>query len=41
MTPSAVSRFTVCAEVLSLPLHTGLSDDDVARVIREVTGWVG
>lgn len=30
-----------CAEVLSLPLHPGLSDDDVARVIREVTGWTG
>ncbi len=30
-----------CAEVLSLPLHPGLSDDDVARVIREVTGWAG
>lgn len=30
-----------CAEVLSLPLHPGLSDDDVARVIREVLGWVG
>ncbi len=28
-----------CAEVLSLPLHPGLSDDDVARVIREVAGW--
>lgn len=25
-----------CAEVLSLPLHPGLSDDDVARVVREV-----
>ena len=30
-----------CAEVLSLPLHPGLSDDDVARVIREVVGWAG
>lgn len=30
-----------CAEVLSLPLHPGLSDDDVARVVREVQGWVG
>ncbi len=28
-----------CAEVLSLPLHPGLSDDDVARVIREVLAW--
>ncbi len=28
-----------CAEVLSLPLHPGLSDEDVARVIREVTGF--
>jgi aminotransferase EvaB len=31
----------VCAEVLSLPLHPGLSDEDVARVIREVCGWTG
>ncbi len=30
-----------CAEVLSLPLHPGLSDDDVARVIREVAGFFG
>ncbi len=30
-----------CAGVLSLPLHPGLSDEDVARVIREVTGWAG
>jgi len=30
-----------CDTVLSLPLHPGLSDDDVARVIREVTGWAG
>lgn len=30
-----------CAEVLSLPLHTGLSDADVARVIREVKGFFG
>jgi len=30
-----------CAEVLSLPLHPGLSDDDVARVVREVAGWAG
>jgi dTDP-4-amino-4,6-dideoxygalactose transaminase len=30
-----------CGEVLSLPLHPGLTDDDVARVIREVKsfGW--
>jgi dTDP-4-amino-4,6-dideoxygalactose transaminase len=28
-----------CAEVLSLPLHPGLRDDDVARVIREVTAF--
>ncbi len=30
-----------CAEVLSLPLHPGLTNDDVARVIREVLsfGW--
>ena len=28
-----------CAEVLSLPLHPGLSNDDVARVIREVTAF--
>jgi dTDP-4-amino-4,6-dideoxygalactose transaminase len=25
-----------CAEVLSLPLHPGLTDDDVARVVREI-----
>ena len=30
-----------CAEVLSLPLHPGLSDDDVARVVREVRGFFG
>lgn len=30
-----------CGEVLSLPMHPGLSDDDVARIIREVTGWAG
>lgn len=30
-----------CDTVLSLPLHPGLSDDDVARVIREITGWTG
>jgi aminotransferase EvaB len=28
-----------CAEVLSLPLHPGLTDDDVERVIREVMGF--
>ncbi len=28
-----------CAEVLSLPLHPGLRDDDVARVIREVAAF--
>lgn len=28
-----------CDTVLSLPMHPGLSDDDVARIIREVTGW--
>lgn len=28
-----------CAEVLSLPLHTGLSDADVARVVREVKAF--
>jgi len=28
-----------CAEVLSLPLHPGLDDDDVARVIREVLAF--
>ena len=28
-----------CAEVLSLPLHPGLSNDDVARVVREVLGF--
>ncbi|HEY8994870.1 MAG TPA: DegT/DnrJ/EryC1/StrS family aminotransferase [Lacunisphaera sp.] len=28
-----------CAEVLSLPLHPGLSDDDVDRVVREVNGF--
>jgi dTDP-4-amino-4,6-dideoxygalactose transaminase len=30
-----------CAEVLSLPLHPGLSDEDVARVIREVRAVLG
>lgn len=29
-----------CAEVLSLPLHPGLGDDDVARVVREVCSWL-
>lgn len=28
-----------CAEVLSLPLHPGLTDADVARVVREVQGF--
>jgi aminotransferase EvaB len=28
-----------CAEVLSLPLHPGLSDADVERVVREVAGF--
>jgi len=28
-----------CAEVLSLPLHPGLSDENAARVIREVTAF--
>jgi len=28
-----------CAEVLSLPLHPGLREDEVARVIREVSGF--
>ncbi|SUS03690.1 dTDP-3-amino-3,4,6-trideoxy-alpha-D-glucose transaminase [uncultured Defluviicoccus sp.] len=28
-----------CAEVLSLPLHPGLSDDDIDRVVREVAGF--
>jgi aminotransferase EvaB len=28
-----------CAEVLSLPLHPGLTNDDVARVAREVAGF--
>lgn len=30
-----------CAEVLSLPLHPGLSDADVARVVREVRTFFG
>lgn len=29
-----------CAEVLSLPLHPGLTDDDVARVVREICSWL-
>jgi len=28
-----------CAEVLSLPLHPGLTDEDIARVAREVKGF--
>ncbi|HTL67937.1 MAG TPA: DegT/DnrJ/EryC1/StrS family aminotransferase [Lacunisphaera sp.] len=28
-----------CAEVLSLPLHPGLADGDVDRVVREVAGF--
>jgi dTDP-4-amino-4,6-dideoxygalactose transaminase len=28
-----------CAQVLSLPLHPGLTDEDVARVTREVAGF--
>jgi dTDP-4-amino-4,6-dideoxygalactose transaminase len=28
-----------CAEVLSLPLHPGLTDDDIDRVVREVSGF--
>ena len=28
-----------CAQVLSLPLHPGLSADDVGRVVREVKGF--
>lgn len=28
-----------CAEVLSLPLHPGLRDDEVARVVKEVRGF--
>ena len=31
----------VCAEVLSLPLHPGLSDEDVARVIAALVGFGG
>lgn len=30
-----------CAEVISLPLHPALSDDDVARVIRETRAFFG
>lgn len=30
-----------CAEVLSLPLHPGLTNDDVARVAREVKAFFG
>lgn len=30
-----------CAEVLSLPLHPGLTTDDVARVAQEVKGFFG
>lgn len=30
-----------CAEVLSLPLHPGLGDEDADRVIREVTAFFG
>lgn len=30
-----------CAEVLSLPLHPALTDDDVDRVIREVRAFFG
>jgi aminotransferase EvaB len=29
-----------CAEVLSLPLHPGLTDEQVARVVREVTDFL-
>lgn len=28
-----------CVEVLSRPLHPDLSDEEVARVVREVVGW--
>lgn len=28
-----------CAEVLSLPLHPGLTSEDIARVVREVAGF--
>jgi dTDP-4-amino-4,6-dideoxygalactose transaminase len=28
-----------CAEVLSLPLHPGLTDEDVDRVLREIAGF--
>ena len=30
-----------CAEVLSLPLHPGLSNDDIARVVNEVKAFFG
>jgi dTDP-4-amino-4,6-dideoxygalactose transaminase len=30
-----------CAEVLSLPLHPGLTDDQAARIVREVLGFFG
>ena len=30
-----------CAEVLSLPLHPGLADGDIARVAGEVHGFFG
>lgn len=29
-----------CAEVLSLPLHAGLSEEDVARVSRGIADWL-
>jgi hypothetical protein len=28
-----------CAQVLSLPLHPGLTDEDAGRVIREVVAF--
>ena len=30
-----------CAEVLSLPLHPGLTDEDISRVVREVKAFFG
>jgi aminotransferase EvaB len=30
-----------CAEVLSLPLHPGLTNDDIARVVKEVKAFFG
>ena len=30
-----------CVEVLSLPLHPGLTNDDVARVVKEVKEFFG